>query len=162
MITLGQEAIDASGAQFARNDFASGKFDVVVDVGPASTTRRDATVRALAGMAQVAGASDPELANVLLSTALVNMDGEGIDDVQKWVRGRLVRNGVLKPTDEEKAAMEQEAQNQQPDPNSTLALAAADQAKAEADKARAGTIKTLADTELVKAKTASRTIRRPA
>jgi hypothetical protein len=46
-------------------------------------------------------------------------------------------------------------QNQQPDPNSTLALAAADQAKAEADKARAGTIKTLADTELVKAKTAS-------
>jgi hypothetical protein len=155
MITLGQEAIDASGAQFARNDFAAGKFDVVVDVGPASTTRRDATVRALAGMAQVAGASDPELANVLLSTALVNMDGEGIDDVQKWVRGRLVRNGVLKPTDDEKAAMEQEAQNQQPDPNSTLALAAADQAKAEADKARAGTIKTLADTELVKAKTAS-------
>lgn len=151
MVKLAEPGLTNDGAEILRNDFTKGKFDVTVDVGPASSTRRDATVRSLIGMAQ--GATDPELQNVLLSTAMINMDGEGIDDVQKWLRMRLVRQGVIDPTDEEKAALAKEAENVQPDPQAALIEAATAQAGAEAKKAEAGTIKTLAEVELTKAKT---------
>jgi hypothetical protein len=82
----------------------------------------------------------------------MNMDGEGIDDAQKWIRGRLVRMGVVQPTDEEKEELAKEAQNQQPDPQAMLAQGMTKQALAEAEKAQAGTVKTLADAELVRAK----------
>lgn len=149
-VEIGEPAVAQSGDQIVRNDYSSGKFKVIVDVGPSSTSRKDATVRSLVGMAQMT--SDQELETVLTSLALMNMDGEGIDDAQKWIRSRLVRMGVVQPTDEEKQELAQEAQNQQPDPQSMLASSMAQQAQAEAEKAHAGTIKTLADAELVRAK----------
>lgn len=149
-IKLGEAVLMHDGRQ-TEIDFAKAKFEVMVDVGPASSTRRDATVKSLVGMAQAAVA-DPELQNALLSTALLNMDGEGIDDVQQWIRKRLVTQGVVKPTEEEQAQLEEAAANQQPDPQVALMAAATEQAAAEAEKAHAGTIKTLADAQLVKAK----------
>lgn len=151
-ITLGEPGLTQSGQQVAKNVF-DGKYRCIVDVGPSSRTRRDATVRSLVGMAEAAGAAnDQELAAACITAALAEMDGEGISDLKKWVRMRAVRMGILQPTDEEKAELAQEAQNQQPDANTVLAGAMAEQASAEADKARAGTIKTLADAELVRAK----------
>jgi hypothetical protein len=137
IVTLAEPSLDPDGRTVLKNDLTKGRFDVVVDVGPASTTRRDATVRSLVGMA-AAAANDPELQNVLLSTALVNMDGEGISEVQKWIRARLVHQGVLQPTEQEERELEEEAQNAQPDPNAQLAEAAAHQAEAEAESALAG------------------------
>lgn len=148
--TLHEPALAQDGAQIVRNDFSKAKCEVIVDVGPSSTTRRDATVRSMVGMASAAQ-GDPELSNVLISTALMNMDGEGIDDVQKWIRGRLLRQGVVKPTEQELAELQAEAQNQPPDPQAALAAGMTQQALAEADKARAGAIKTVAETEKVQA-----------
>lgn len=151
-ITLGEPALLKNGSQITRNVF-EGNYRCVVDVGPSSRTRRDATVRSLVGMSEAAAQSgDPELAAACITAALAEMDGEGITDLKKWVRMRAVRMGILQPTDEEKAELQEETAQQQPDGQTLLAGAMAEQASAEADKARAGTIKTLADTQLVKAK----------
>jgi hypothetical protein len=151
-ITIGEPALMKDGSQVATNVF-DGKYRCVVDVGPSSRTRRDATVRSLVGMAEVASqAGDQELAAACITAALAEMDGEGISDLKKWVRMRGVRMGILQPTDEEKQELAQEAQNQPQDPNAMLAQGMTQQALAEADKAKAGTVKTLADAELVRAK----------
>jgi hypothetical protein len=148
-VALAEPAVAKDGSQILRNDYAKGKFKVIVDVGPSSTSRKDATVRSLVGMAQMT--ADQELETVLTSLALMNMDGEGIDDAQKWIRSRLVRMGVVQPTDEEKAELKTEVDNQKPDPQVALADGMTQQALAEAEKAKAGTIKTLADAEKIRA-----------
>jgi hypothetical protein len=151
-ITLGQPAIAKDGRQVASNAF-DGKYRCIVDVGPSSRTRRDATVRSLVGMAEAASsANDAELAAACITAALAEMDGEGISDLKKWVRMRAVRMGILQPTDDEKQELAKEAQSQQPDPQTILALSMAKQATADAQKSGASAINALAQAELNKAK----------
>ncbi len=136
---------DKNGATVLENDLSDVKMDVTVDVGPSTASKRSATVRALTGMAQVAG--DPETQGVLSAAALMNMDGEGLEDVRNYFRKKLVRQGVITPSDEEKEEMAAEAENAQPDPNAAFLMA-------ESQKSQALAIKAAADTELTKAKTA--------
>lgn len=134
------------GGTYYANDLSHVKMDVVVDVGPMSSTRRNATVRALTGMAQVA-AGDPATQQVLVSAALMNMDGEGLGDLRDYFRKGLVRQGVVKPSDEEAQEMAQEAQSAQPDAQTQYLMA-------EAQKAQAMTVKASAETEKIQAQTA--------
>lgn len=131
------------------NDLTSAKFDVAVDVGPSSSSKRAATVRALMGMMSVT--TDPETMQVLSAMIMMNMEGEGIEDVKGFFRKKLVRMGVVKPTDEELAELQQEQANAQPDPNTVYLTAAAKEADAKAVQANASTIKTLADADKSKA-----------
>jgi hypothetical protein len=85
--------------------------------------------------------------------AMLNMEAEGVEDVQAYFRNRLIKMGVVKPTEEETAKLQAEMQGQQPDPNAQYLAAAAEEAQAKAAQARATVIKTLADSELAKAKT---------
>lgn len=133
------------------NDLSSAKFDVNVEVGPSSSSKRSATVRALTGMMQIT--NDPETASVLQSMAMMNMEGEGISDVRDYFRNRLVKMGVIKPTEEEAAQLMAELQGQPEDPNAIFLQAAAEEATAKAAQARANTVKTVADAELSRAKT---------
>lgn len=133
------------------NDLSNAKFDVAVDVGPSSSSKRSATVRALMGMMAIT--TDPETLQVLNAMAMMNMEGEGIEDARGFFRKKLVRMGVVTPTEEEKAEMAAEQANAQPDPNSVYLQAAAQEAEANAVKARATTIKTLADADKSKAET---------
>jgi hypothetical protein len=129
-------------------------FDVAVDVGPSSASKKQATVRALTGMMQIT--QDPETLQVLGAMAMMNMDGEGINEVRDYFRKRLIRMGVVKPTDEEIKALveEQQAQaNQPPDANTQFLQASADQASAEAVKARADTVLTINKARESEAKT---------
>ena len=137
---------DERGRFMIRNDLSAGRYKVIADVTEATATRRDKTVKTLVNIAQIAGASDPTLAMAALNTALVNMDGEGMKDMQDWVRDRLVQQGILKPTPEEKQQLEEAAANQQPDPQSLALLAMAEKENRLAHKAEA-------DTALSKAKT---------
>ena len=134
------------------NDLSAAKFDVNVEVGPSSSSKRAATVRALTGMMQIT--QDPETLQVLGAMSMMNMEGEGIGDVRDFFRQRLIKMGVVKPTDKEMEALMAEAQNQKEDPNSIFLQAAAEEAVAKAAQARASTIKTVADAELSRAKTA--------
>ncbi len=136
------------------NDLSKATFDVAVDVGPSFASRRDATVRALTGMMQVT--TDPITQQVLQAMAIMNMDGEGIDDVREFFRKQMVQMGVLKPTEEEQMAMMEAmmAQGQQQDPQAMYLMAEASKAQALAVKAQADTEYTMARVEETRAKTA--------
>jgi hypothetical protein len=97
--------------------------------------------------------SDPETAQVLQAMSLMNMEGEGIGDVRDYFRKRLVRMGVVKPTEAEAEELAAVLQGQQ-DPNVVFLQAAAEEAQAKAAKARADTVETIASAELKRAQTA--------
>ena len=153
-IELMRPVAQEDGSTTLENDLSDADFDVAVDVGPSSASKKQATVRALTGMMQIT--QDPETLQVLGAMAMMNMDGEGINEVRDYFRKRLIRMGVVKPTDEEIKALveEQQAQaNQPPDANTQFLQASADQASAEAVKARADTVLTINKARESEAKT---------
>jgi hypothetical protein len=123
-----------------------------VDVGPTSSSKRAATVRALTGMLAIT--TDPETQQVLQAMAMMNMEGEGIWEVRDYFRKRLLRMGVVQPTDVEMEEMMVEIQGQPQDPNAIFLQAAAEEAVAKAARARADTVETIAEAEYKRAKTA--------
>lgn len=142
-IELGRPVIGENGQEY-ENDLSKALFDVAVDVGPSSSSKRSATVRALTQMSALSG--DPETKAVLEASAMMNMDGEGLEDARQFFRKKLVRMGVVKPNDEEAKQLAIEAQNQPPNPQAQYLEAAAKEANAKA-------VKAVADTELTQAKT---------
>lgn len=150
-VELAKPVVNEKGEIETENDLSEAEFDVNVDVGPSSSSKRAAAVRALTGMASLT--DDAETKQVLGAMAMMNMEGEGITEVRDYFRKKLLRMGVVKPTEEEQQTMAQEAQNQQPDPNTQYLQAAADEASANATQARAKTILTVAQADETKAKT---------
>jgi hypothetical protein len=142
---------EETGELIYENNLGDALFDVAVDVGPSSASRRDATVRALTGMMQVT--TDPTTQQVLQAMAIMNMEGEGIGDIKEYFRKQLVQMGVLQPTEEEQQQMKEAQENVQPDPETAYLLAEAAKARALAIKAQADTEYTLARSEETKAKT---------
>jgi hypothetical protein len=152
MVELMQPTIDPeTGAMVMENDMSSATFDVIADVGPSSSSKRQATVRALTGMMQMT--QDPETQQVLTAMAMMNMEGEGVSDANAYFRKKLLRMGVVEPTEDEAQELMAEMQGQPQDPNAMYLQAAAEEATAKAAKARADTVKTVADAELSRAKT---------
>jgi len=133
------------------NDLSQAKLKVVVDVGPSSSTKRASTVRALVGMAELT--DDPETKQVLGAMAMMNMEGEGIADVRKYFRRKLIRMEVIKPNDQEALELKQEQANAQPSAQDQYLQAAAQQALADGAKAQADTIKSQADADKSRAQT---------
>ena len=140
-----------TGAMVTENDLSNATFDVVADVGPSSSSKRAATVRALTGMLQIT--SDPETAQVLTAMAMMNMEGEGVSDANAYFRKKLLRMGVVQPTDDEAEELMAEMQGKPQDPNAMYLQAAAEEATAKAAKARADTVETVASAELKRAQT---------
>lgn len=125
-------------------DFSRAKFDVVVDVGPTSASRRMSIVRTMMGLMQFA--TDPLDQKKLQAYAMMNMEGEGLNDMREDARRTLIALGVVKPSKEEEAEMQAAQQPAAPDPNAVLADAMAKEAEAKA-------VKAIADTALAEAKT---------
>jgi hypothetical protein len=151
-VELMQPMIDPkTGAMMMGNDLGTATFDVVAEVGPSSSSKRAATVRALTGMLQIT--SDPETAQVLTAMAMMNMEGEGVSDANAYFRKKLLRMGVVQPTDDEAEELMAEMQGKPQDPNAMYLQAAAEEATAKAAKARADTVETVASAELKRAQT---------
>jgi len=148
-VKLGGSTID-KGVAVAEVDLTEADFDVAVEVGPASSSKRQAVQKLMMEMSSLPN-MDPDTAQVLQLTALQNTEGEGVADVQEFARKKLVQKGIGKPTDEEAQAMA--AQAQQPDQQQEALRAMANQADAEATKARADVVKAIAETEKIKAQT---------
>lgn len=146
---------EETGAMEYRNDFTKAKFDLYVSVGPSTDSKRAATVRALTGMLQMA--TDPTDQAVIAALTMMNMEGEGIDDIRKFYRKKLLSMGAVEPTEEEKKeiAQAQAAAGQQgPGPQEQYLQALSAESLAKAQKAQADTMLTAAKTEETKAKTA--------
>jgi hypothetical protein len=151
-IELGRPVLNEETGEIEyENDLSNAKFDVAVDVGPSSSSKRAATVRSLMGMIQLS--QDPETRMVLTAMAMTNMEGEGISEVRDFFRQKLVQMGVIKPTEQEAEEMMVAMQNQQPDPQSLYLQAEATKAQAQAVKAQADTEYTMARAEETRAKT---------
>jgi hypothetical protein len=152
MVELMQPTLDQeTGELVMANDLSRASFEVVSDVGPSSSSKKQATVRALTGM--LAMTQDPETAQVLTAMAMMNMEGEGLSDTNAYFRKKLLRMGVVKPTDDEAQELMAEMQGQPQDPNAIYLQAAAEEATAKAAKARADTVETVASAELKRAQT---------
>lgn len=143
-IELMRPVIGEDGDTEYENDLSEAEFDVAVDVGPSSSSKRASTVRALTGMLTMV--QDPETALVISSMALMNMEGEGLTEVRDYFRKKLLSLGAVKPTEEELQSMQdaQAAADGQPDPQSQYLMAAAEEASAKAAKAHADTMLTIA------------------
>jgi cell pole-organizing protein PopZ len=146
-----QRPILVGGKTELENDLTQAKFEVATDVGPASSSKKSATVRALTNVAMLA--EDPQDKKVIVGTIMQNLEGEGLTELAEYYRLQMVRMGVVKPTDEEKTAMEAEAQNAKPDPNAAYLSAAAEKESALAARAQADTLKIVEQTSQVKAET---------
>jgi hypothetical protein len=142
---------DKTASVVHENDFSRAKLDVVVEVGPSSSTKRAATVRVLTKMASLT--DDPETKQVLGSMAMMNMEGEGISDVRRYFRRKLIKMEVIKPNEQEQAELAKEQENQQPSAQDQYLQAAAGQAQALGAKAQADTIKSQADADKMRAET---------
>jgi hypothetical protein len=136
-IELMRPTIDKeTGEVVYENDLSNADFDVAVDVGPSFSSRREATVRALTGMMQVT--TDPQTQQVLQAMAMMNIEGEGIDDVREYFRKQLVTLGVVEPTEEEQQAMQAASQQaSEPTPEQQYLMTQSEKAMAEVNKINA-------------------------
>lgn len=134
------------------NDLSKAKMDVNVEVGPSSSTKRASMIRSLTNM--LGAAPDPETQAVLTSMILANMEGEGIGDLRRFFRKKLLRMGVVEPTEDEREELIAEMQNQQPSANDQYLQSAAANEQAKAVKAQADTIRTQAQADRDRAETA--------
>jgi len=130
------------------NDITKANLDIKVAVTPSTTTRRAKTVKDITNMLQIT--SDPELQQVLSSTAVLNMEGEGVDDIKQFIRKKLIKMGAIQPTEKEGQEMVEELQNAKPTAQDSYLEAEATKSKAQAEKYVADTQKALADAEKIK------------
>lgn len=153
--TLMQPYLDQSGIYRIRNDLTQGKFKVIASVQEATATAQGKTVRKSLDAAGVAvQAQDMELAQAYLLTAAMNMDGEGMQDMKAFARNKAIGIGLVKPTKEEQAQLEQAAQaSAQKGPDAATqalqAQAAKDGSTVSLNQAKA--VQTLADAHLKQA-----------
>lgn len=155
-VELMMPMIDEEGQEYTDNDLSKASFDVVSSVGPSSSSKKAATVRAITGVMQAAAAAgDQESLQVLLATVMSNLEGEGTNELAEYSRRKLVNMGVVEPTPDDIERMQQASQaNAQPDPNTQYLQALALEAQAKAGKAQADIGETQANTELKQAQTA--------
>lgn len=151
-VNIGREVLGDDGTPVREADIQKAKFDVAVDIGPASATKRSAIVRQLTELMGVV--ADPQDQKVISAMVLRNMEGEGLGPLHEYFRRQLVQLGVEEPTEEEQAEMAQAQQNQQPDANTQFLQSEAIKNQAQAVNYEASTAKSLADAEFTKARTA--------
>lgn len=149
-VELMRPTVGETGEVEYENDLSRASFDVTVDVGPSSASRRQATVRSLLNLISIT--TDEQTKAVLQAMAMQQLEGEGLGDLRRFFRRKLVEMGVMEPTEEEAAELAA-AQQGQSDPNALFLQAAAEEAIAKAARARADTVATVADAELTRAKT---------
>lgn len=138
------EKTDAENGDYLDHDFTQAKMDVVVTVGPSSSTKKAAAVRAL--NTAINATSDPEAQQVLNAGMMMNMEGEGMEEIAEFYRKKLVDMQVLEPTEEDEKRLAEAQANAQPDPMQ-------DYIKSETDKNNAAIAKTVSEIEENKAQT---------
>lgn len=151
-IELMKPVISQNGEVEHENDLSEAEFDIAIQIGPTSTSKRQATVRSLTNMMAIT--QDQETQQVLTAMTMMNMEGEGVGEVRDYFRKKLLRMGVVQPTEEEAQQLAAEAaQSNQPDAQSLYLMEAAKQAEAEAGRAEADTLLKAANVRKTEAQT---------
>lgn len=129
---IGKLTVGPDGTVVKSNDFSqvSKLIATDIDTGPSSSTKRQSLVSNLTNMLSFTQ-TDAETTNILLSLILMNLEGDGLDDINKFYRNKLLRLGVITPNQEEASQLAKERENVQPDAQSLYLHAAAAKADAE-------------------------------
>ena len=134
------EIIDKkTGKKVGLNDLSVGKYDVDIDVGESTDSRRKEASKAMLDLLSKVPPTSPRF-NQLLDFYLMSMDGYKLDDMQEMVRKDLLVAGVVQPKNEaekREIAEKQQAAAEQPDPQ--MELIKAEQQKAQAEMVNAQT-----------------------
>jgi hypothetical protein len=94
------------------------------------------------------------MAQAALLTAILNTDGEGSDDFIAFARQKALPIGLVQPNDDEKAAIKEAQENQQPDPTQALIEAQTAELAASAEEKGARVIDLQASAQKKAAETA--------
>lgn len=151
-VDMGEKVLSDDGVAVVENDLKRAKFDISIEIGPTSASKRSATVRALSQMLGMT--DDPAEKSVISGMIMMNMDGEGIGPVRDYFRKKMVQMGVIEPTEEEAEEMqaEMQAQDQGPTAEDQFLMSEAQKSQAEAIESQAKTEKAMADAEYSKAR----------
>lgn len=152
-ITINQPVMKDS-AMVYENNLSDGKYEVTVDVGASFASRREKTVSNLLKMLPVT--PDPELQGAMSATIVSNLEGEGLADLAKFGRKKLLNMGAVEPTEDELKEQQEQAAaaaNQPPDAQTQLMQKMGEEAEANAVAARAKTAETLARADKLNAET---------
>lgn len=153
-IVINQPAMDDDNALTYENNLSEGKYDVTVDVGASFASRREKTVSNLIKLLPVT--PDPELQGAMSATIITNLDGEGMADLAKFGRKKLLVMGAVEPTEDEQKQQQKQAEaqaGQPPDAQTKLMESMAAEAEASAESSRAKTAETLAKADKTNAET---------
>lgn len=150
-VEVGRKVL-ADGKPELEADLSKARFDVAVDVGPASRTKQQAMIKSLIEMLGVI--ADPADQKVISATIMRNLQGEGLGSIREHFRRQLVQMGVEEPTEAEMEDAAAEQEQQQPDAQNVYLISEAQKNNAQAQKAQADTGKAIAETEHTMAETA--------
>ncbi len=153
-ITLGAKVLDSSGNVVSEGDLSRAHFDVKAEVGPSSSSKRQAMVRTMGGVLQ--NSQDPQTRAIAESIIMQNIEGEGMSEITEFYRKKLVTDGVYKPTEEDIKELEEAAEGQAPDPNAEFLQSEAAKNDALTAKAQADTQQSIAKTGNLEADTATK------
>ena len=112
---LNEKPTEENGLESKGNDLSVGKYDVVVTTGPSYTTQRAETNETIASIGQ----AFPEIYALGADIFMKNLDIVGSEELEKRFRRKMIQQGTIEPTDEEK----QEMQPEEPSEAEKLSLA---------------------------------------
>lgn len=89
---------EETGKQVIINDLSQGKYTISITTGPSFSTKREETVEQLITLA----GKSPIIQELALDLIVKNMDLNGGEEIERRIRKRMITQGVIEPTDEEK------------------------------------------------------------
>jgi hypothetical protein len=109
-VAINQEVKDEqTGETKLVHDLSQGKYDVAVTVGPSYTTQRQEsaeTLIALSGSSQIVAEAAPDL-------IAKNLDVPGAEELEKRLRGILIKKGIVQPTEDDKDLIQPPSETEQ-------------------------------------------------
>ncbi|KKL95839.1 hypothetical protein LCGC14_1850560, partial [marine sediment metagenome] len=101
-VTLNEKVLDEDGGETTNNDLSVGNYDVVVTVGPSFTTQRVEANEAISAIGQ----QFPDIYRIGADIFMKNLDIQGSAELERRFRKIGIQEGVIEPTEEEKAEMQ--------------------------------------------------------
>ncbi len=119
-----------TGKEEVLNDLSAATFDVNVELSQAFGSQRQQERQELAAMLTSVPPGTPEY-RMLLFKYFTLTDSSNFSDIKKFALKQLLLDGVREPENEEDQAILEQAQQEQGQPDPNMALAMAEQMKAE-------------------------------
>lgn len=96
---LGEEIVDEqTGKKVVVNDLSIGTFGIVMKSGPSFANKKEETVNQLTSLA----ANSEVMQELALDLIIKNMDLNNGDEIEARVRKRMIQQGAIEPTEDEK------------------------------------------------------------